>query len=202
LEKLGLDTGDLSLEGSRKDEQSQMLAVHDPLTNLPNWLLFRDRASHTLSRSRRSSAGFTIFLMDLENLKEIKDHSGRACRDRALQVIANRLVSELRISDTVARVESARFGFILEDVDSVLSCIKVADKLISALSQAVLIDGESYFVNGRLGISRFPEDGDNLDTLIQNAEKLLEQARQQEKPYICPSKDPSKQTWITPLTLE
>ena len=130
LEKLGHDTGDLSLAGSYKSENSQAVATHDPLTNLPNWLLFRDRLAHTASRSRRSNTGFAIYLMDLENLNAIKEQAGRASRDQVLQIIAKRLVGEMRVSDTVARVSPDRLGFILEDVSSVKSCQIVAKKLL------------------------------------------------------------------------
>jgi diguanylate cyclase (GGDEF)-like protein len=193
LEKLGHDTGELSLESIDKREQSQALATHDPLTNLPNWLLFRDRLAHTLSRSRRSNSPVAIFLLDLEDLEALKERSGRANRDRALQIIAERLVRELRVSDTVARVAPARFGLILEDVSGVKGCVTVAVKLLATLSLAVNLDGESYFVNGRLGINRFPEDSEDLDTLLKNAQQQIEQARQQGKKYICPPEPLTKQ---------
>ncbi len=193
LEKLGHDTGELSLAEGLISEQGQALATHDPLTNLPNWLLFRDRLAHMLTRARRSNTAFAILFTDLENLKTIKERSGRASRDRALQILAKRVVSELRVSDTVARVSPERFGLILEDVPNVQSCVTVAEKLLSTLALAIIIDGESYFVNARLGISRFPEDCEDLDALIQNAQDLIDQARQQDKPYICPPETQAKQ---------
>jgi diguanylate cyclase (GGDEF)-like protein len=186
LEKLGHDTGELSQVSVETGEQAQALATHDPLTNLPNWLLFRDRLAHTLSRSRRSNTAVTIFLLELEDLEALKKRSGRANRDRALQILAERLVSELRVSDTVARVAPARFGLILEDVSGVKGCVTVAEKLLATLSLPVRLDGESHLVNATLGISRFPEDSKELDALLQNAQQQIEQARQQGKKYLCP----------------
>jgi diguanylate cyclase (GGDEF)-like protein len=186
LEKLGHDTGELSQVSVETGEQAQALATHDPLTNLPNWLLFRDRLAHTLSRSRRSNTAVAIFLLELEDLEALKKRSGRANRDRALQILAERLVSELRVSDTVARVAPARFGLILEDVSGVKGCVTVAEKLLATLSLPVRLDGESHLVNATLGISRFPEDSKELDALLQNAQQQIEQARQQGKKYLCP----------------
>ncbi len=187
LEKLGHDTGELSLAADLQEERTQALATHDPLTNLPNWLLFRDRLAHTLARSRRSSTPVAIFLLDLEDLPALKERVGRVNRDRALKIIAERLASELRVSDTVARVAPGRFGLILEDVSSVEGCVTVAEKLLEKLSLAVTLEGESHFITGRLGINRFPQDSQDLDALLQNAEQQIEQARQQGIGYFRPA---------------
>ena len=146
------------------------MATHEPLTDLPNRDLFEDRLSHTLARARRKRNEAAVLQLDLDNFKSINDTYGHSVGDRLLRIVADRLKGCLRQSDTVARMGGDEFTFILEEIPNKSVCSNVAEKILKTLAEPILIDGHKLRITASIGISIFPDDGLDPDTLLKHSD--------------------------------
>jgi diguanylate cyclase (GGDEF)-like protein/PAS domain S-box-containing protein len=171
---------------SRKsaEERLRFLATHDPLTNLPNRELFYDRLSQALMRARRAKADkgdkwrVAVMLMDLDNFKTINDTLGHAWGDRVLMEVAQRLEQCVRKSDSVARLGGDEFTVVLEGLASKENCVLVATKILQAISQPFDLEGHVFIISASIGISVYPADGDDGETLFKHADVAMYRAKQ------------------------
>ncbi len=154
----------------KSEERLRYLATHDPLTDLPNRDLFEDRLSHTLARARRKRNEAAVLQLDLDNFKSINDTYGHSVGDRLLRIVADRLKGCLRQSDTVARMGGDEFTFILEEIPNESVCSNVAEKILKTLAEPILIDGHKLRITASIGISIFPDDGLDPDTLLKHSD--------------------------------
>lgn len=163
-----------------KQSQARLeyLAHHDALTDLPNRTLFNDRLEHALNRAVRSRAGLAVLVLDLDHFKNVNDSLGHAAGDRILREAANRLRSVLRKEDTLARFGGDEFAVLLEEVE-VEAVMMTAERIRTVIAQPFLVDLRTFFLGVSLGISLFPSDGDNVATLISNADAAMYQAKGQ-----------------------
>jgi diguanylate cyclase (GGDEF)-like protein/PAS domain S-box-containing protein len=155
------------------------LAHHDPLTELPNRTLFHDRLKHALLRRQREEGGLAVLFVDLDRFKHINDTLGHPVGDEVLRRVAKAMVAQVRAGDTVARIGGDEFVLLLEDDVSLRSVAMVAQKLVDLVSSPFVIDGKELYVTASIGISLCPNDGDDADSLLKNADMAMYKAKQQ-----------------------
>ncbi len=153
-------------------------AQHDFLTMLPNRSLLRDRIGRAIPLARRSGNMLSLFFLDLDNFKYVNDSLGHAIGDRLLQSVSQRLRDCVRDSDTVSRQGGDEFVVLLEQDQSEADAIVVADKMLQAIAEPHLIDQHELHISTSIGISRFPTDGSDADTLIKNADTAMYHAKE------------------------
>jgi diguanylate cyclase (GGDEF)-like protein/PAS domain S-box-containing protein len=164
----------------RKTAQEQMeyQAYHDALTGLPNRLLFRDRIDIALAHAKRHRTAAAVMFLDLDQFKLVNDSLGHTVGDALLQEVATRLVHSIRADDTVARMGGDEFTVLLTDVKDSSASAVVAQKLLDAISQPMLIDGHELYVTTSIGIARSPEDGTDAETLLKRADNAMYRAKE------------------------
>ena len=169
-------------EGIRVKEQLEYQATHDLLTGMPNRLLFGDRLEHALAMAKRIDQQGAILLIDLDDFKSINDAFSHEEGDEFLKQIAERFEECLRESDTVARVGGDEFAVLLENVD--LDDVNiVAQKVNHVLSEPIKMRGAAIISTASIGISVFPQDGDDFTTLFKNADLAMYQAKEEKNTY-------------------
>jgi len=184
LENVTLLDGN-TLEGTiiditdRKHAQEQMeyQAYHDSLTGLPNRLLFRDRITVALAHAKRSGRGSAVMFLDLDQFKLVNDTLGHTVGDRLLQAIGSRLVNCVRAEDTVARMGGDEFTILLGEIVDRRGAASVAQKVLEAVRHPVHVDQHELYVTTSIGISIFPDDGADAETLLKNADRAMYRAK-------------------------
>jgi len=160
-------------ELSNANQHLQFMATHDNLTGLPNRVLFFDRLEQTIKISQRQKQKFALFFIDLDNFKRINDSFGHQVGDQVLKEIARFLSETVRDSDTVARLAGDEFTIILDNVHSLDNIETIAQKAISAVSQPIKLPQETVVMTISLGISIFPEHGEDAETLLRKADTAM-----------------------------
>ena len=163
----------------QSEQQIERLAYHDLLTGLPNRALFHDRLANTLTRARRQDEKVAVMFLDLDEFKTINDSLGHNRGDAVLREIGSRLKSCLRGQDTAARLGGDEFIVFLPQVGETVEVAQVASKILSAIARPMEIDGESLSLTGSIGISVFPTDGVDRETLLSHADTAMYRAKEQ-----------------------
>lgn len=154
------------------------LAQHDFLTNLPNRLLLNDRIAQAITMAKRNNNKVAVLFLDLDNFKHINDSLGHAIGDKLLQSVTLRLKKCVRNSDTVSRQGGDEFVILLSVGNSSMDTAHTADKILAELSLPHSIDGSELNVTTSIGISIYPEDGNDTETLIKNADTAMYHAKE------------------------
>jgi diguanylate cyclase (GGDEF)-like protein len=154
-------------------KELQRMAHNDPLTDLPNRRLFFDRLQHAISNAKRSGKLLGLLYVDLDHFKEINDTHGHAAGDEVLTNVAHLLGSVTRSGDTVARIGGDEFVILFENIENRATLLGIARKLLDLLQNRLLIDGKDLQVRASLGISLYPQDGSDAQTLLQNADRAM-----------------------------
>ncbi len=172
---------------SIKESQDELkhLAHHDPLTKLPNRLLFTARLEHALQHAHRHDRLVAVLFLDLDNFKHINDDLGHLIGDGVLQETARRLSGLMREDDTVARLGGDEFSIILEDTSDTKKVSLVADKILSAFEKPLEIGTHSLHMTTSIGISLYPHDGRDASTLVKHADMAMYQAKENGKNRYC-----------------
>lgn len=152
------------------------LAQHDYLTGLPNRMLLNDRLSQAIVHAKRYGTQLAVLFLDLDKFKHINDSLGHAAGDKLLESIAQRLTGQVRKSDTVSRQGGDEFVILLEDAHAENAAV-IAEKIVQSLTQPHHLDGHEIHVTTSIGISLFPDDGDDGDTLIKSADTAMYTAK-------------------------
>ena len=170
----------LTAQIHERERQLQHLAQHDPLTGLPNRVLFADRLNQAIHQAHRERRQVALLFLDLDDFKGINDSLGHASGDCILQQATARITGLVREGDTVARLGGDEFTFILGGLeqDGAAAGI-VAHKLNEALRQPFALDGQLLYVTASIGISLYPQDGSDVDTLVRNADSAMYLAKSQ-----------------------
>jgi diguanylate cyclase (GGDEF)-like protein/PAS domain S-box-containing protein len=166
-------------ERTYAEEQIKHLAYHDALTGLPNRLLFKDRLTVALSHAQRNGSRLSVLFLDLDRFKVINDSLGHNIGDQLLQAVAARVQSCVRESDTVARLGGDEFTLLLPNLSRSDDAAPVAQKLLEAVRYPFHIEGREFFITTSIGVSLYPEDGLDAETLIKNADTAMYQAKEQ-----------------------
>ena len=152
-------------------------AQHDFLTDLPNRVLLNDRINQAISFAARYSKQLAVMFLDLDYFKKINDAFGHAIGDKLLQSVATRLVSCVRRSDTVSRLGGDEFAILLSQVERSEDAVFSAQKILSALAAPYSIDQKHLDINASIGVSTYPSDGQDAETLIQKADTAMYDAK-------------------------
>ena len=154
-------------------------ALHDPLTDLPNRTLFFDRLRQAILGSRRDRKQVALVLLDLDGFKRVNDAYGHMVGDRLLRMVADRLPSGLRRTDTVARIGGDEFAALLPGVAGRNASERMVRKLLRSLKPPYLISHRRILVGASAGIALFPEDGQDADALIRHADAAMYEAKRE-----------------------
>ncbi len=171
------------------EEQIRRLAYYDPLTGLPNRLLFTEQLQRALGHAERHAHRLAIMFVDLDNFKRVNDTLGHKVGDELLRTASARLLASLRTYDcvtrnasdggaTIARLGGDEFIVMLTDVQTPSDVASVARRLVSTLAEPLTIQGTEIFVGGSVGIALYPEDGNDLDSLLKNADTAMYRAKE------------------------
>lgn len=161
-----------------KESHLNFLASYDALTRLPNRALYCDRLQHVLAIARRSEKNVAVLFLDLDRFKTINDSLGHDFGDSILCQVAERLKTQIRESDTLARFGGDEFALILEDIEEPQTVLSLGQKILEHLAETLSFEGHQLYLTASIGISIYPNDGDNLETLIKYAEVAMYRAKE------------------------
>jgi diguanylate cyclase (GGDEF)-like protein/PAS domain S-box-containing protein len=153
-------------------------AQHDLVTNLPNRLLLSDRITQTIALAHRQNRPIAVIFLDLDRFKYINDSLGHAVGDKLLQSVSSRLLANVRGSDTVSRLGGDEFVLLLSEITCPEDAATSAKRILLSLNAPHFIAGQDLIVNGSMGISVYPEDGEDAETLIKNADTAMYHAKE------------------------
>jgi len=159
-------------------EQMTHFAEHDFLTGLPNRLLLNDRISQAIAMARRHRYQIAVLFLDLDGFKHINDSLGHPIGDKLLQSVARRLVECVRDPDTVSRQGGDEFVLLLTGLEGPDGAAIAAMRLLQAVAEAHTIDHHDLHITTSIGLSVYPEDGEDAETLIKNADTAMYQAKE------------------------
>ncbi len=162
-----------------KDSQHELahLAHHDPLTDLPNRLLFTDRAEQALASAQVHKRGCALLLLDLDHFKIINDSLGHNVGDQLLKAVGERLKGLFGPGVTLARLGGDEFAVLAESCSQVVQAAALAQRMLDAMQQPFIFDGHQLFISASLGISLFPSDALSAEQLLRNADSALFKAK-------------------------
>jgi len=168
---------------ARKQAEENLLyvATHDTLTGLPNRYMFNQRFAHALNNAQRYRKSMALLFLDLDRFKFINDTLGHPFGDRLLVEVAGRLRMCLRESDTIARFGGDEFVALIEDFAEPGDVVSVAQKILHALRWPFLLEGETCHISASIGISLYPNDGEDLSNLLKNADIAAYRTKEQGK---------------------
>ena len=162
------------------EAQLERLAHYDPLTALPNRLLLTSRLEHAIQRAQRQQGRLAVLFIDLDRFKHVNDSLGHPTGDALLRAVAGRLGQRIRHEDTLARLGGDEFVVVLESLGRADEAGNVAQSLIDALAEPFqLEDGRPLYLGASIGISLYPEDGEEALQLLRNADTVMSQAKAQ-----------------------
>lgn len=160
-----------------KEKSLDYLAHHDPLTKLPNRLLFSDRLKQALRHAKRTKTGLALLFIDLDEFKEINDSFGHNLGDQLLKKVSERLKKNVRENDTIARLGGDEFTVIVEDLLHPDDAAIIAQNLLDAFHESIELDNHQLHVSLSIGISLYPNDADQTEALIRNADTAMYKAK-------------------------
>ncbi len=152
-------------------------AFHDPLTNLANRALFRERVERSLSQRGAGTGSVAVLFLDLDNFKTVNDSMGHAAGDQLLFEVGRRLLNATRGCDTVARLGGDEFAILIDNVRIAEDCIRVADRVLQSLQQSVSLEGGTVSVSASIGIVR-DAGAETADDMLRNADVAMYHAKQ------------------------
>ncbi|MBD2185067.1 EAL domain-containing protein [Planktothrix sp. FACHB-1355] len=161
------------------EETIRYQALHDLLTDLPNRILFNERLSGALVNAKSNQGMMAVMFLDLDRFKTINDTLSHACGDQLLQMVAERLTSSLWQHDTVARWGGDEFTLLLPQISCAEDAGRIAQVILDTLKQPFNIEGHQLHISSSIGISLYPHDGQDGETLLRNADAALHRAKEQ-----------------------
>ena len=163
----------------RAEEKVREMATKDPLTGLSNRFEFRQRLDQCIAEVRRKTGKFAVFYLDLDHFKAVNDNLGHPLGDKLLQEVAARINAAIHDGDTVARLGGDEFAIIQRITNTLNDPVRLAERLISSISEPYAIDGNAILIGASVGISLTPNDSLDADELIRGADMALYQSKAQ-----------------------
>ena len=163
----------------QRTAEVEHLAYYDPLTDLPNRELFKDRLAQSLTVAQRNQQMLGTLFLALDRFKKINDTLGHAVGDRLLKEVAERLKNCVSEIDTIARFDGDEFALLLTQVTGTADLVEISRSINEALKPSFLLEGHDVYVTASIGISLFPYDGEDIETLLKNAGAALYRAKMQ-----------------------
>jgi len=167
----------IAIEQNRLISQLAHQANHDTLTGLPNRMLFEDQLRKTLIQAHKYEEKFAVLFIDLDCFKRINDTLGHKVGDILLQKVSQRLKSCIQPNDTLARMGGDEFTIVLNNLENLNSAKRVAQKILDVLNRPFAIEGHDLFITASIGISLYPDDGQDTITLESNADSAMYRAK-------------------------
>ncbi len=168
-----------ALSNSARDERLYRQAHYDPLTQLPNRALFRDRLSQELAAATTGLTRGALMYVDLDHFKRVNDTLGHSAGDQLLSIVAHRLKACTKEGDTVARLGGDEFTVLLRNVGDVDTVRNIADRVIRSLALPASLGGRDYQMRASVGVTLFPDDGVDLEDVIRQADLAMYRAKAQ-----------------------
>lgn len=168
-------------EFKKNEENLKHQAYFDSLTGIPNRTLFLDRSEIALNQAKRSDDGLAIIFIDLDEFKELNDTLGHDAGDVMLKTVAERFINCARKSDTVSRRGGDEFTILMPRIKNIEDAVKLAERILDSNKNPISIKKNMVFPKTSIGISIYPEDGDSIETLINNADKAMYDAKESGK---------------------
>ena len=159
------------------DAELRHRASYDTLTGLPNRTLMFDRLNQAMKHAKRDDKHVILMFLDLDYFKWVNDSLGHLAGDELLQIVSKRISKCLRESDTAARIGGDEFAIVLDSVDNNSTATIVADKLLASLSKPYALENQEASITASIGISIFPQDGEEAETLLNMADKAMYYAK-------------------------
>jgi diguanylate cyclase (GGDEF)-like protein len=175
----------MALEREAAAARMTQMAHYDGLTGLPNRRMFTDRLTQALGRARRRETRVAVLFVDLDRFKPVNDILGHAVGDEVLRELAGRLRVALREEDTLARIGGDEFTVILEEVTRREDAVRVAERLLAAVTPPLEVAGQEVVVGASVGIALSHDDGDDAATLVKNADMAMYRAKQDGRGVFC-----------------
>ena len=185
LSALDAHTAKLADSLQAANKQLLNLALHDSLTSLPNRMLLDDRMGQAASAAERARKSFALMFIDLDRFKSVNDSLGHGVGDELLKAVAQRLTACVRKTDTVARAGGDEFIVLLSEIADPKDAAIVSAKILDELSRPFFIDRHELNISGSIGISIYPRDGQDVDTLKANADVAMYQAKRTGRNNYC-----------------
>jgi diguanylate cyclase (GGDEF)-like protein/PAS domain S-box-containing protein len=161
----------------RSQHELDYLAHHDPLSDLPNRLLFTERVAHALQRAQREQQGGAVLLIDLDHFKHINESLGHNVGDLLLKAVGERLSAQLTTGMTLARLGGDEFGVLCEDCLHAQLAAEFAQQLLDTLNTPFRLDDHELFIAASIGISLFPDDAQSVEQVLRNVDSALFKAK-------------------------
>ncbi|MGM0692331.1 MAG: EAL domain-containing protein [Pseudomonadota bacterium] len=161
------------------EEQVRRLAYYDPLTRLPNRRLLEDRLDLAMRHAHRHQQRLAVIFLDLDHFKQVNDALGHAVGDELLVKVSRRLRGHLREDDTLARQGGDEFIVLIHEVEEVDDVTRVARRLVESVSAPFEVGGQVFRVGCSLGISLYPDDGEDVEVLVRHADAAMYRAKQE-----------------------
>ncbi|NOQ76202.1 MAG: EAL domain-containing protein [Methylococcaceae bacterium] len=168
-------------QSKQQQEKLNLMAHYDVLTKLPNRALFVDRFHLATAHSKRTRHLLAVCFLDLDNFKPINDNFGHEAGDKLLIEVAQRITACIREDDTVSRQGGDEFALLLNDLESVEQCNHTLERILATLSQPYLIDDHAHKIAASIGVTLYPEDEGDIDTLLRHADQAMYLAKQSGK---------------------
>jgi diguanylate cyclase (GGDEF)-like protein len=160
------------------EQEIRKLAYHDALTGLPNRVLFNERSILAEAHARRNKKKMGVLSLDLDHFKEINDTLGHDIGDQLLQVVGQRLINLVREEDIVARMGGDEFIILLQEIEHAKDVVATSRKILEALRYPFVFGGHNLHVTTSVGVAIYPEDGQDMHTLLKNADIALYKAKE------------------------
>lgn len=160
------------------EQKIEYHAYHDELTGLPNRVLFKDRLTIALGQARRFKRTVAVMFLDLDQFKFVNDTLGHSAGDQLLWGVGERLSNAVREQDTVARLGGDEFTLLLNELNGEDDAVIIAQKILQTIAQPFVLEGQELFLTTSIGIALYPNDGDDAETLLKNADSAMYQAKE------------------------
>ena len=169
-----------AIERKQAEEKLKFLSLYDPLTKLPNRVLFYDRMRQEIAYAKREQKKFALMFLDLDNIKKVNDKFGHDIGDQLLQEVAKKFNKLLREADTICRLGGDEFIILLPRLKQPReNAVDVARKILHSLGEPFLIKDNQIYVNTSIGIALYPDDGEKEEVLIKSADKAMYAAKKE-----------------------
>lgn len=174
-----------SIERKLAEDKIHQMAYYDPLTALPNRILFTDRVNLAIAHAHRKKHMLALMFLDLDRFKLVNDTFGHTTGDQLLRIVADRLRDSMREDDTISRIAGDEFTVLLSGIAEAEVAVNIAKKILKALSRPITIYNHEIFITVSIGISIYPNDGINAENLLKNADASMYKAKENGKNTYC-----------------
>ncbi len=165
-------------QSKQQQEKLHLMAHYDVLTKLPNRTLFTDRFTQAIAHSKRTKTQLAVCFLDLDRFKPINDNYGHEVGDHLLVEVAERIKTNIREEDTISRQGGDEFALLLNDIESFAQCEQTIERIHHALAQPYLINGYLHQITVSTGVTLYPSDDGDIDTLLRHADHAMYEAKQ------------------------